>query len=523
MPNVREILRLHIMEHMSFNAVAASVGCHHETVKRIIGRAEKAGLSWPLPENMDESSLEVALYPEGNQTIPKRPEPDMEYIDREMHKRGVTLSLLWDEYRRTYPFGLGYTQFCERYRKYIGSRKITMHIEHKAGEKMYVDWAGATLWLTDRKTGEQQPVYLFITAVGTSGYPYCRGYLHKSKESWIDGHRRALEHYGAVPLILVPDNDKSGVTNPSNYDPELNRTYQEFAEHYGVAVIPARVRRPQDKAKVEHTVRDVETWIIGALRNRTFFDLPELNAAIAEKLDDFSNKPFQKKDGSRRSLFLEHDLSAMRPLPATRYEYADWRTARVNSDYHVEVEKQYYSVHFSYAHQEVDIRVTFSTVEIFSKGVRICSHKKLTGRQRQYSTDIGHMPENHRKYITTSRQKFEQWAETVGSNTVEMVRRIFGRVAVEEQGIRSCYGLKRIHKQYGTARFEEACNTALGLQSYGSSYVERLLRSGYDLQQPKPEKVILHGNIRGADYYSSIGKEVNVNAEQTNGRQALKA
>lgn len=241
-------------------------------------------------------------------------------------------------------------------------------------------------------------------------------------------------------------------TSPSNYDPELNRTYQEFAEHYGVAVIPARIRHPKDKPQVEHTVKDAETWIIAALRNETFFDLPELNAAILEKLEEYSNRPYQKRDGSRRSLFHEYDLPAMRPLPATRYEYAEWKTAKVNSDYHVEVEKQYYSVPFSYAHQDVDIRVTTYTVEIFCKGVRICSHRRITGRQRQYSTDISHMPENHRKYVTTNRQKFEQWAESVGPNTIEMVCRIFGRVTVEEQGIRSCYGLKRVHKQWKTLR-----------------------------------------------------------------------
>lgn len=513
MPSIKEILRLSMMEHMTNNKTAIALGCHHDTVKNILTRAQNAGIEWPLPENMDDIQLEELLYPEGKRTIPEKPEPEMEYIDREMHKRGVTLSLLWHEYRKTYPDGLGYTQFCERYRKYTGARKITMHIEHKAGEKMFVDWAGDTLKIFEGSGSDMAPAYLFVSTLGTSGYPFAKGYLSKCKESWIDGHVSALKHYGGVPLILVPDNDKSGVTTPSNYDPELNRTYKEFAEHYGIAVIPARVRRPKDKPKVEKTVKDLETWILAALRNERFFSLAELNAAINKKLLEYCRKPYQKKDGSRESIFSELDRPALRPLPRRHYEYAEWKSVKVNSDYHCEADKQYYSVPYSYAHQKVDIRSTASAVEVFCKGIRICSHIRLYGRPRQYSTDPSHMPENHRQYIGTNRAYFEKWAITTGKFTVEMVCRIFGRVPVEQQAFRSCYGLMRIHKAYGTERFEEACRIALTLKNYGSSYVEKILKSGYDQFKPKAEKIILHANLRGSQYYSKAGTEVNTYAE----------
>ena len=516
MPNIRDILRLHTMEHMSRNAISKSVHCHHETVKRIIERAEAAGLNWPVPEELDDAQLEQLIYPEQPIRFSElRPEPDMEYIDREMHKRGVTLSLLWYEYKRSSPNGVQYTQFCERYRKYIGQRTTTMRIPRKAGEKLFIDWAGDTMSVTDRYTGKKQEAWLFVTVLGTSGYPYVEAFPSKAKENWIAGHVNALKHYSALPLILVPDNDKSGVTKANNYEPELNRTYQEFAQHYGVAVVPARVRKPKDKSVVEGTVGDIETWIIAALRNEVFFDFAELNAAIRRKLLEFSERPFQKREGTRRSVFLEYDLPAMRPLPPEHYEYSDWQIkAKVHPDCHAEIDKQYYSVPYAYVGQNVDARLTMNTVEIFCQNRRLCSHIRACGKQRQYITDPSHLPPNQQAQLSMSREHFEIWAKTIGEKTALLVEKIFDRVSVEQIGYRSCLGLQRIARSYDRDRFESACKLATDCGNYGCSYVERILKSGLDLAKKNEKRtanIIKHVNIRGPEYYG--GKGVNVYAE----------
>jgi len=341
-----------------------------------------------------------------------------------------------------------------------------------------------------------------------------KAFPSKAKEHWIAGHVNALKHYGAVPLILVPDNDKSGVTKASNYEPELNRTYQEFAQHYGVAVVPARVRKPKDKSVVEGTVGDIETWIIAALRNEIFFDFAELNAAIRQKLLEFSERLFQKRDGSRRSVFLEYDLPAMRPLPPDHYEYADWQIkVKVHPDCHAEIDKQYYSVPYAYVGQYVEARLTVNTVEIFCQNLRLCSHIRVHGKLRQYITNPSHLPPNQQAQLSMNREHFEEWAKTIGENTILMVKKIFGRVSVEQIGYRSCLGLRRIAKNYDRDRFEAACKLSIECGNYGSSYVERILKSGLALakKNEKTSNIIKHGNIRGPEYYSRKG--VNVYAE----------
>jgi transposase len=426
-----------------------------------------------------------------------------------MHKRGVNLSLLWHEYKRDNPDGVQYTQFCERYRKYIGQRTTTMHIPRKAGEELFIDWAGDTMCIVDRQTGERQEVPMFVTALGASGYPYAEAFPSKEKECFMAGHVNALRYYGAVPLMLVPDNDKSGVTKASYYEPTINRTYQELAEHYGVAVVPARVRKPKDKAPVEGTVGDIQTWIIAALRNETFFSLAELNTAILQKLKEYAEKPFQKRSGSRRSIFEEYDLPAMRPLPSEPYEYAQWQVkAMVHPDCHAQINKHYYSVPHAFVGEAVDARLTANTVEIFRKRVRVCTHKRSFDTSYRYTTDLSHLPQNQQMQLSMSKEHFQEWAKTIGQNTALMVERIFERVKVEQLGYRSCLGLRRIAKNYDHDRLENACKLALSCQNYGSSYVEQILKSGLDLKKPeKSAAIIRHSNIRGPQYY---GREVNV-------------
>lgn len=508
MSKIKEILRLKNIQGLSLNAIGKSVGCSHNTVKDILRRALAANLTWSLAENLSDSEVERRIYGEKKSTVATRPEPDMEYLDRELRRPGVNLQLLWHEYKFTHPDGVQYTQFCERYRKWSGVRDVSLHIKHKAGEKMFVDWAGDTMRVLDPSTGEIITAYVFVSALGTSGYPYVEAFPTREKENWIKAHRNAFQHYGGIPLILVPDNDKNAVTVACKYDPELNKTYREMAEYYGIAVIPARIRKPKDKPKVEKCVGDIETWIMAALRNRQFFSFAELNAAIRLKLDEFSNKPYQKMEGSRRSVFLQYDQPSLRPLPSEPYEYADWRLATVNADYHVEVLKQYYSVPYTYARQKVDVRVSNSIVEIFQNGVRLCSHRRISGKSRQYSTHIEHMPENHKAYVEMNRENITAWAQGVGINTTELVNRIFGRVKVEQQAYRSCMGLKRIVKTYGADLTEDACVMALQAREYGCSYVERLIKSGVIRKQTAPS-FIKHRNIRGPEYYRG---EVNNNA-----------
>ena len=281
MSKIKEILRLKNIQGLSLNAIGKSVGCSHNTVKDILRRALAANLTWSLAENLSDSEVERRIYGEKKSTVATRPEPDMEYLDRELRRPGVNLQLLWHEYKFTHPDGVQYTQFCERYRKWSGVRDVSLHIKHKAGEKMFVDWAGDTMRVLDPSTGEIITAYVFVSALGTSGYPYVEAFPTREKENWIKAHRNAFQHYGGIPLILVPDNDKNAVTVACKYDPELNKTYREMAEYYGIAVIPARIRKPKDKPKVEKCVGDIETWIMAALRNRQFFSFAELNASKA--------------------------------------------------------------------------------------------------------------------------------------------------------------------------------------------------------------------------------------------------
>ena len=504
MARIKEILRLKDRAGVSLSAIGRSVGCSHNTVKDILRRAEEKELTWEIAETLNDTEIELRIYGEKKPTVAPRPEPDLEFIDQELRRPGVNLSLLWHEYKWSHPEGVQYTQFCERYRKWVGTRQLSMHILHKAGEKLFVDWAGDTMTVIDPSTGEIIPAYLFVCALGRSGYPYAEAFPTKEKEHWIAAHRNAFEYYAGVPLILVPDNDKSAVTLADKYDPEINKTYREMAEHYDVAVIPARVRKPKDKPKVEKSVGDLETWVMAALRNITFFSFTELNVAIRKKLAEFSDRPYQKLEGSRRSVFLEQDQPALRRLPAIPYEYADWRVATVNADYHVEVQKQYYSTPHCYARQKVEVRIGRSVIEIFQNGVRICSHPRLQGRPRQYATDVAHMPDNHKAYLGMNRESALLWAQGIGIHTTELVQKIFGRTKVEQQAYRSCMGLKRIVKVHGAATVEAACGIALMTREYGCGYVEKLIKASLE-KNKSPLPAIRHANLRGPEYYREEG------------------
>ena len=400
MTNYREILRL--SHHgLSQRSIAASCACSRNTVAKVLNQAKELDLAWPLPSGMPDAELRRLFSPESSLPSQRR-RPDCDHIHKEMAKSGVTLSLLWSEYcedcRTSKEIPLMYSQFCYHYQQYVTTTKATMHVHRKPGEQLEVDWAGQTTPIVDRETGEIINAYVFVGALSSSQYAYVEAFLSQSQECWIAAHCNMYKFFGGVTRILVPDNLKTGVAKANWYSPEINKPYEERAGHYGTAVIPARVRKPRDKPSAEGSVKIVSTWIIAALRNQKFFSLIELNKAIKEKLEIMNSKPFQKKEGSRLSVFLQEEKPLLLPLPATPYELATWKIATVQFNYHISVDKMHYSVPYEYIKHKVDVRMTRNVIEVFFNNLRICSHPRLHGRPGQYSTVVDHMPEDHKKY-----------------------------------------------------------------------------------------------------------------------------
>ncbi|HPR89975.1 MAG TPA: IS21 family transposase [Synergistaceae bacterium] len=504
----REILRLASLG-LSGRSIAGSVSCSRNTVSEVLARAAKKGLAWPLPLEVGEGDLRKLLFPEKEKDASSRT-PDCEAIHRELAKSGVTMTLLWDEYCRKCREGgeipYQYAQFCKIYRKYAAVSKATMHIERKPGERMEVDWAGKGMKIRDSVTGEERGMHLFVAVLPASQYAYVEAFPDMGMESWIRGHTNAFTHFGGVPRMVVPDNLKTGVEKADWYSPVVNRTYHEMAEHYGTAIVPARVRHPKDKASVEGTVGHITTWIAAALRNRTFFTVGELNREIRKKLEELNERPFQKRPGSRLSVFLEEERDFLFPLPASSYEIAVWKTATVSFNYHVEVERNFYSVCHEYIKQKVDVRVTSRMVEIFYNGVRICSHPRVNGAPGQYRTVPEHMPESHRQSAEWSGERFVSWASSIGPNTEAVVRSVLAGCKVEQQGFRTCMGILKMADKYSVERLENACARALSYTPRPTSRnISAILKSGQDKALPaaeptrKPDE--RHSFIRGAEYY----------------------
>jgi transposase len=508
MRKIKEILRLCWEKGLSERQAAVSCGVGKTTIREYLHRAKKAGLSWPLPEDLDEASLENLLFPSSIPLdVERRNMPPFDYLHKELKRPHMTLQRLWEEYKEANPDGYQYSQFCLRYRAWAKSLDIALRQDYKAGEKLFVDYAGSTIPIHDPATGEITPASLFVATLGASNYSYVEAVLSRELPSWIKSHIHAFEYMGAIPGIVTPDNLRTGVTRSCRYEPDLNPTYQDAMVHYGAAVIPARVKKARDKAKVEVSVLIAGRWIIAALRNHTFFSLAELNEAIREKLEDFNTRPLQKLKVSRRHLFETIDAPAMKPLPERRYEYAEWEKHKVNIDYHVEVDHHYYSVPYQLRKEEVEARITASTVEILFKGKRVASHPRSFARAR-HTTDPSHMPESHRRYLEWTPSRIVRWAEKSGPSTAELVGQIMERRPHPEQGFRSCLGIMRLGRHYGTERLEAACTRALALKAYSYKSVESILKAkldGKDLPAPRASHPVTHENIRGTAYYTEGG------------------
>jgi transposase len=505
MRKIKEVLRLKFELGQGQRQIARSCSIGKTTVAECLARFARSPLSWPQAGQLDEATLERTLYPPTPSTaVLERPLPDWPAIHRELRRKGVTLTLLWHEYKAVHPEGFQYSWFCDQYRAWAGKLDVVMRQEHRAGEKLFVDYAGQTLEVVDRHSGEIRQAQVFVAVLGASNYTYAEATWTQALPDWIGSHVRAFSFFGGTSEVVVPDNLRSAVTKAHRYEPDLNPTYADLANHYGVSVVPARPRRARDKAKVEAGVLVVERWILAALRDRTFFSLQELNREIARLLERLNTRPFKKLPGSRRDLFERWDRPALRPLPAEPYAFAQWKKVGVNIDYHVEIEGHYYSVPYGLVRKSLDARYTERTVELFHKGQRVASHLRsyLKGR---HTTVAEHMPESHRQYAQWTPQRLIRWAEQTGPATAAVIQTVLQRRAHPQQGFRSSLGILRLGQGFGDQRLEAACRRALSLGACSYKSIESILRRGLD-RQALPEQQPLdlsieHDNIRGADYY----------------------
>ena len=506
MRRVREILRQKWVLERSHRAVAESVGVSAGAVGSVVARAKAAGLEWSDVESVGDDALEERLYGARVVSMQDRPKPDPVWIHVERKKSGVTLELLHLEYLENHPNGYRYTQFCEYYRQWLKQRGLRMRQLHHAGDKLFVDYSGKRPTIVDPKTGEVVPVELFVAVLGASSFTYVEASLTQRGPDFIASHVRAFEYFGGVAKATVCDQLKSGVTTPCRYEPGVQRTYEEMARHYGTTVVPARPRKPRDKAKVEVAVRVTQRWILARLRNETFFSLDALNERIADLLEDLNDRPMRTYgDRSRRELFEATDRAALLPLPSMPFAYAEWKHVKVNIDYHVEVHRHFYSVPYRFVHERLEARFTTSTVEIYRKGERIASHAR-SHRAGHHTTNPAHMPKAHRAQAEWSPSRLLDWAKTIGPKTAELVQAILADRPHPEQGYRSCLGILRLAKRYGDDRVEAACARAVAVQARSYRHVAAILKNGLDRlpeqgagdEDPQP---VEHGNIRGGGYY----------------------
>jgi transposase len=506
---IKEILRLYHSCGLSQKGISKALGCSRGTVAEYLYRAETAGLSWPLSDDIDDAQIEQRLFPPIEQKG-RKPLPDFNYIHTELKKKGVTRIQLWSEYREEYPNGYSETQFCELYNRYLAKLNLVMRQQHLAGEKAFSDFAGKTLPITDRHNGEVKQAHLFVCTLGASNFTYADLYMNESTESWCNGHASAFNYFEGCPQIVVPDNPKPVITKACPYEPDINPSFAQMAAHYNIAIIPARVRKPKDKAKVEAAVGLATRWILAVLRNRTFFSLQEARVAVRELLDKLNDRPFKKIPGSRRTLYESLDKPALKPLPAVAYEFAQFKKASAGIDYHIEFDGHCYSVPHQLKSEVVEIKATSTTIEVFYKGKRVATHPRFWADSKKVSTLIEHRPKNHQEYGNWPPERIVNWASKIGPYAKALSQAIMERQQYPEQGYRSCLGILRLAKSYGEARLEAACARALAIRAFSYKSVKSILQSNLD-ERPLPEKLhqlsIVHSNIRGAAAFCKTRKE----------------
>lgn len=503
MRKIREVLRLKWACGLRHRAVARSCHVSTSTVSEYVQRAERAGLSWPLPEEMSDATLEELLFPPAERAPDECiPMPDWSEVHKELKRKSVTRQLLWREYREAHANGYGYSQFCKHYQTWRGQLSPTMRQKHEAGEAM-VDYAGLTMRVVDPATGEARAAQIFVCSLACSSYLYAEAHWSQNLESWIRGHENAHRKVGGVPPVTIIDNLGSGVSRACRYDPDLNPTFHDFALHCGTAVIPTRVATPRDKAKAENGVQVVERDVLAPLRHVDFIGLATLNAAIAERLAVVNRRPMRHIGRSRAELLEAIDRPALLPVPIRSFELAHWKRAKVAIDYHVEFDHHFYSVPYHLIGQHVEIRATVDLIEILAGGARVASHPRSSARG-DHSTDPAHMPEGHRAYAEWTPERIAAEAERIGPHTAAAVAALLAGPDHPRQSARACLGLVRLARTHPPERVEAACRYALAVGAVRYKSVKHILLAGLvlppedDADQPMPD----HANIRGAAYYA---------------------
>jgi transposase len=505
MRKLREILRQKWTLTRSHRQVAASLNVSVGTVTSVLRRATHASLDWPQVQALPDASLEARLYGAPAPPGATRPVPDCAALHAERKKPGVTLELLHLEYLEQHPGGYRYTRFCDLYRQWLARHQLSMRQEHRAGEKIFVDYAGQKPSIIDPTTGEVIEVELFVGVLGASNYPDAEATATQQLPDWLASHQRMFAFVSGVSTAVVCDQLKSGVTLPCRYEPGLQRTYEEFATHVGTTILPARPHKPRDKAKIEGAVQVAERWILARLRRETFHSLAALNARIAELLIELNARRMRHYDASRQELFERLDRPALRPLPARPFVYGVWKFAKVNVDYHVEVEHHYYSVPHALVHAPVDVRVSALTVEIFHRGQRVAAHVRSHVRG-QHTTVTAHMPKAHQRHREWSPSRLIAWGASVGPQTAALVEVILASRPHPEQGYRSCLGILRLARRDGPDRLEAACARALAVGARSYRNVDAILTHGLDrcplpAAGAPPPRPVLHDQLRGPAYY----------------------
>lgn len=510
MRRIRQILQLHFGAQASARGIARELGVARSTVQGYLTRAAAVGLGWPLADDLTDPMLEQRLFPPASIKLGVRRyvEPDWAALVREMKRPGVNLMILWEEYQAVHPEGYGYSRFCDLYRAFAQRLSPSMRQTHVAGHKLFVDYSGKKVPIVDPLTGEVRMAEIFVAVLGASSLTYAEASWTQRLPDWIGAHVRMFRFYGAAPRLLVPDNLKSGVNRASFYEPEVNRTYGAMATHYGVGVLPARPRKPKDKAAVEAGVRFAQSYILGRLRNVTFFSLAACNTAIIAALERMNGREMRRLGVSRRQLFEAIERSAMQSLPAEDYEYADWHLARVGIDYHVEVAGFFYSVPHALIREQVDTRATAGTIEVFHRGKRVAAHARRYGGPR-HGTQPDHMPSAHRRYAEWNPERFRRQARDIGPNTEGLILAVLANRPHPEQGFRTCLGVLRLFRGIEAARAEAVCARAVEIgaltyQSIASILKHRLDRPALGQQasgQAADGTPLLHANIRGPRYF----------------------
>jgi transposase len=509
MRHIKDILRLKLEEKLSHRQIARSLNIGVGTISTYAKRAIELELSWPLPANMSENELEQLLFPAAKLNGKHgRVIPDCPLIHQELKRKGVTKQLLWEEYKQVHgDAGYQYSQYCGYYRDWRSKQKRSMRQIHLAGEKLFVDYSGATMPIVNPGTGETRSAEIFVAILGASNYTFAIASWTQRKADWINAHVKAFAFFGGVPEIVVPDHLRSAVSKPGRYEPGINVSYQHMASHYKTAIIPARPLKPKDKAKAENAVLIEQRWILARLRHQTFFTLADLNRTIKVLLDDLNRRPFKKLPGSRLSQFEALDKPALKPLPANHYEYVEFKLARVNIDYHIEFDKHYYSVPHYLVKSQVEVQASQDSVAIFFKGQQVARHARSL-RQGGFTTDTHHMPESHRKHQTWTPERLVSWGAKIGPATQSIMRDMLEQKKVPEQAYRVCLGLLNLAKKYTPERLEAACLRAQHINARRLANIKSILESNMDqlplplssqtLQAPQTES---HRNVRGADYY----------------------